>query len=96
MAYLIDTNVLARLAMGRTKGSGVGSTLPSNSKWIPLPTPLRALSGFHSRPVCAPQDYKFKVVGRLPRDAWSLTEDDNRLKLRAIAQGTASRGQRQE
>jgi len=38
------------------------------------------------------QDFKFKVVGRLPHEGWILTEEQVRQKLTEIARGTHARG----
>jgi len=37
------------------------------------------------------QDFKFKVVGRLPHDGWTLTDQEIRQKLRDIRRTTRSR-----
>jgi Family of unknown function (DUF6166) len=37
------------------------------------------------------QDFKFKVVGRLPHERWTLTEEEIRQRLAEIARGTRSR-----
>jgi Family of unknown function (DUF6166) len=39
------------------------------------------------------QDFKFKVVGRLPHDGWTMTDEDIRAKLREIQRARRSRAQ---
>ena len=39
------------------------------------------------------QDFKFKVVGRLPHESWTLTEEQIREKLAEIKRGMRSQGE---